>query len=1303
MKKVLLSLAALGLAFSANAQVLLNYGFEETDDQEKIQPTNWEGDDEKFTGSNYDAAYTEDFYEGQRSLYATTKGTCETYQRVVSLFNNGLEQEKSYRVSFYAKGSGNMNVCLLKGCYNHDLALQAGTSGKFQDQMYDVTMGKSYKRYTMMFWSPRQQDMHEKRQTLSWLSDEAKQDMMNEEYWSQDFLRFSFNTEGQFYVDNVVIEESTIQGVTFNASESGGSAIYVDFGYAVNVAALAGAKGSKFDKNTVTVLVDDEVADLYSVECQKDGRFVIFTEDEIDPESEVKVSFKNDGKLLYTSDKRPFSFTDETKVVVDFEGEPAVYDENLSAITIDLVPGALISTTPADMSFQIDPATTEFTFTFDNPVYTNDAQFGAPKASLVVDGVAEELTLVSTDESTETLVFKRTSTEPLKNATYQLKVTERSVWGLAGESTILPVTSFEVGTIKLASTTYEEIKNGTFPEAIADNVPQGWTVVTDSEVRNYLEEGTYSGNGRVFAFSNSSVARACYFRTSNNSDKGIGSLTSPAFTLPAGKVEVRALIAGWTGNGVALKVELLKAADLSVYKEATFTTKVTGANAKTGIEFEQAPITMEDCEAGDYIFRVSIASPAESGMTEACCGGFMAYTWDGGGKIDVPVLFADDFAHSGHNVVPKFETGWRCYDTNATNKIDGTNQVQYGTNRANSGGVMDVQGFRGMYLRLPSPDKQFAIYGLGGTEEVDGNTVEAPVLNLPAGQALLTYKIIGWDGSGASTTWFEIFKYDEETDYTSNDARGFIRIEKKCSDKNLSNNSAGEAVTVSQFITIPEDGRYVIKLTAQGQALFGYIKIEQVSSIGTIYIKQVMDAIGAAETEFNTASADANNAGTAVDNLNNYIEECKKTENFHTMAECEYAIQQLDELVKVSKQRRANVADYLGGTMAALKQLLEDNKETKYANLECYAKGLETVAKYDGVAVTSLSDEELAAAVADINNSKKLIENMINSCIGLYTKQIVQLAAKVVALDESLAENEAVLAVNPALKDDQKLAKALKLLYTGTLYKQIAAGKDFFRYYDEGIEDYLPDSLELNCMIQNAQFYCTAQKGDNGFAAKPEDFPGWNIVINSNNIVADWGWGPYECNETRPVNDGAVCTGWGTSNVNVSQLVSDIPVGIYTIGIQVGDGTKKTEDSLSTAYMMVADTIASLKVANDEGARNALTYAFYNVTPDVDAEAKTASYTVGATLMSRGDFSKCDNATLYMTGKVEGFDYAAAADVVLQAAQSKLDKVVDRADAPVAVSYYNLAGQEVAAPKGASLKIERYSDGYTVVKKVLVK
>ena len=265
MKKVLLSLAALGFALSANAQ-LLTFGFEEGDNQEKIQPTNWTGDDEKFTNSNYDVTYTENPHSGSRSLYAKTVSTCETYQRVVSIFNNGLEEEKSYRVSFYAMGSGNMNVCLLKGCYDHDLALQAGTSGNFQDQMYDVTMGKSYKRYTMMFWSPRRQDMHEKRQTLSWLSAEAKEDMNNDEYWNQDFLRFSFNTEGEFHVDDVVIEESTVQGVTFNASESGGSVIYVDFGYAVNVTALAGDKGSKFNKETVTVTVDGDEVDIYSVD-----------------------------------------------------------------------------------------------------------------------------------------------------------------------------------------------------------------------------------------------------------------------------------------------------------------------------------------------------------------------------------------------------------------------------------------------------------------------------------------------------------------------------------------------------------------------------------------------------------------------------------------------------------------------------------------------------------------------------------------------------------------------------------------------------------------------------------------------------------------------------------------------------------------------------------------------------------------------------------------------------------------------------------------------------------------------------
>ncbi len=299
MKKVLLSLVTMGLALSANAQ-LLTYGFEETDDQSKIQPTNWEN----FATSAYNAAYTEDFHSGARSLYAITEGTSQTYERVVSIFNNGIQPEKSYRVSFFSKGRGSVNVCLLKGGYNHDLALQAGTTGNFKDQMFDLTLntkGKEngYSRNTFMFWSPRREDMDAKRQTLSWLSDEAKKDMLNDSIWAQDFLRFSFNTEGEFFIDDVVIEESSIRGITYNVSGDG-SVLSIDFGYAVNTTELAGDKGTKLPNECVTVTVDDEEVEISSVEVHANGGFYIFTAEPIEGD-DVKVSFKNPGESLKSS------------------------------------------------------------------------------------------------------------------------------------------------------------------------------------------------------------------------------------------------------------------------------------------------------------------------------------------------------------------------------------------------------------------------------------------------------------------------------------------------------------------------------------------------------------------------------------------------------------------------------------------------------------------------------------------------------------------------------------------------------------------------------------------------------------------------------------------------------------------------------------------------------------------------------------------------------------------------------------------------------------------------------------------
>ena len=1312
MKKVLLSLVTMGLALSANAQ-LLTYGFEETDDQSKIQPTNWEN----FATSAYNAAYTEDFHSGARSLYAITEGTSQTYERVVSIFNNGIQPEKSYRVSFFSKGRGSVNVCLLKGGYNHDLALQAGTTGNFKDQMFDLTLntkGKEngYSRNTFMFWSPRREDMDAKRQTLSWLSDEAKKDMLNDSIWAQDFLRFSFNTEGEFFIDDVVIEESSIRGITYNVSGDG-SVLSIDFGYAVNTTELAGDKGTKLPNECVTVTVDDEEVEISSVEVHANGGFYIFTAEPIEGD-DVKVSFKNPGELKYSSDVAPFCFTEEKRAVLDFENEVAVADDGLEVETFDLDPASLIGTTPSNQSFQIEANVQEFSFSFDMPVATNDVLYGAPIATLSVGGIVENLELVTTDAFAETLVFKRTVATPLNDNTYELAIS--NVFNESGRPTpekLLPVSTFEVGVINLGMQTYTEILDGTFPEAIPDNVPQGWTVVTDSEVRNYLEEGTYSGNGRVFAFTGSSAERGCYFRTSNNSDKAVGSLTSPEFELPEGRVEVRALISAWTGTAVALKVQILNAADSSVYKEETFTTTVAGANAKTGIDFQKAAIQIENCVAGKYIFRVSIASPAENGMVEACCAGYMVYTVEGEPIAQPKVLFADDFAHTEHNKVPNFETGWRCYDANGGNKIAGEgNLLQYGSGRNSSGGVMDVQGFRGMYLRLPSPANQCAIYGLGGTttvtegegDEAQEKEITAPVLELPAGKHLLTYKIIGWDGAGESTTWFEIFKYEEGTDYTDADLRAPIRIEKKCSKNNLSNSSAGEAVTVSENIVIPETGRYVIKLTAQGQALFGYIQIKEVNSVGLIYLQQVLAAVTPAQEEYNLAVADPNNASQTLNDLKDIIAFGKNTAQFHTIAECEEAIRNINEAVKAMKARRANVTDYVNGSMAQLKELIENCRGTKMEGLHNFADGEATVARYDGVEVTTLSDEDLASAVSEINLGYKRFNYMVNTGVGILTQQIASLSEMLVAADEANETQEFVVAAGNAISDDQAIARTLRLLNTQALYRKIAAGYNFSNY-DELIEEFLPDSLDLTAYVQNAQFYTVTPTRDHVAA---DAWPGWSIDnINGEEIKTgyDPGWDKSDVSEEKEVVIAHVKQGYvGQGDLKVYQTVKNLPVGKYTVTFGTLDASFRANDNtgaMDSYVFCVTDAKEDTIAFNNDNIGQYYgisTTVVQGVEVPASAGAVLGQATIGGHQKAHASFSAFGVCHLYLTGAAEGFDYAAAAEALVSGIE-----VVERADAPVAVSYYNLAGQEVAAPKGASLKIERYSDGYTVVKKVLVK
>lgn len=665
----------------------------------------------------------------------------------------------------------------------------------------------------------------------------------------------------------------------------------------------------------------------------------------------------------------------------------------------------------------------------------------------------------------------------------------------------------------------------------------------------------------------------------------------------------------------------------------------------------------------------------------------------------------DNTTVDGNNVLPSAAQGWR--------HMNDGNWVAWGVGRNGTGGVMDVRTpfKRGLYLRLPNSLTKFGWWY--GCFDEEG----APALELPAGRMNLSYEVIGWDNSYPNTE-FHIYKYEEgktAEDYMAGDSWFVKKI--KTTDM-VNSGKDGTPDAYKTVLDIEEAGRYVIRLAADGQAVFGNIKFERVGSITVLNTKNLLADIAAAEEERAAAEGDQY-VGATRDDLDNTIKSAKESV-FHFESEFEAAIADLRAAVNAMKARRADIDAY-PASLEALGTSIAETAE-KFQGIEAYKNAVEKQAYYAEVDYVGLNDEDLKAAVAGIKAASQYLSNLTTISIPLLTKQMTQIAAAIVKLDATLENNEDILAINNVITDNQTLVQQLKTLYTATLYKQIAAGKASFSheeknydYNEEGdpIDSTIVtviDSLDLSFMIQNNEFYCTAQvpAGQETVEAKPEDFPGWEItVLKGGPLRPVWStnWGQAAPSETKPVENCAVRTSWGNSEYDVKQVINTLPAGKYTASIVIGeDGGDPHGAYAYVHYGVLNDTACyedtSVYVASSYSRDNTVPQVFMGIAPAV--ENNTAFFTLAGHINVAGGFGNVDNAKIYMTGIDEKFDYAKAAEE-LMGFYTGITPVQSRTDAPVSVMYYNLAGQQIAAPQGVSLKVESYSDGYTVVKKVMVK
>lgn len=1221
------------------------------------------------------------------------------WQRAVKFRNLPLQEGKSYRLTFRFKGSNTwmdidnnnaetkskMSVALMQGGEDADIPLLDAKGNEFRYEL-SYFNPEQYEKYTRMFYfasAQLQKDTY------------AEKNPDKEPLADKWFATFNVYNPGDYYLDEVDLSESPIAAVNF-AYE----AIRVDFGYATNIKDLVKQNPLGrviMPEGCASVKLNGADVPVAAVELQSDGFMYIFLDGVSfeNPETDkVEIAFKNPAdesyQVKYAGTLAPEGavpdFTDNT-------GEYLAEVEN--AISWAYSEPALVSTLPVDGSFALDETLDEVSFTFDKPVKTTTA-YGDP-LKVKLNG-SEDLVLKTTDESGEgvtTLTFGRQDGKAFTKGNYSI-----TLEGIASTKDIEAyktfALNFETGTVNLSETIYTLESDQKTQLDAEGGIPTGWTLTVKGEV--------YSGSGsRGFLYSNSNVQSAVYMRDWEGKPVV---LTSSPVTIPAGNMELRAFTAGWGATG-ALKMTLKNSNGETVLSEDISVSTSLEKNRQGKFQVNPYRFTSD---GGEYTYAIELAE----GSNELLAAGFevYSYTETEGDKAETEVIAKGDFASAGNDCAPAHGTGWKIYRADGRMRDPGANCSWGGDDWTGGGGprvkTLGNKNLNGAGIYLGGGC--YATYGEylvqtnhDGEVLTEGSTTPEKTLDLKNARYQITYHIIGWKiPTNTYTVTLDIFKQEEGI----GGSPVYTRVDNVSGTVDSGNSSTDEAKKIQFLWNAPAEGKYILKFTAggegEGEAVVGNVTVESTASLAIQYAQLMAKALEPAKEELALANEKDEYKGTTREELAQTIQDYTNPA-FHTVAEYDAAFANIEALIKKSQTRRSNIDKY-PTSLQALIEGLDAARGTKYENLELFVTLENTYNQYKDADYVAMNDEELGKAVSEMGNSGELLKNMVNTCVPLLTQQVADLAAAIVALDPNMETNEQVIAAGNALSDDQELVSKLKMRYAANLYNIIANGGDpFHTIYDGDLEE-VETPIAASFLIQNPKFYTTAQVINGKTAAKVTDFPGWTIEQTKGQITSVFAttWGEKFATEVKPIEDCAVKTGWGEHEYDVKQVITQLPVFNYSASIKIGeDGgdphgcyaycgeSQLVYEGEDGTYSRVNNKPANLK-------------EFTGVAPVYEEGATLGSITLGAHMTIYGGFGNVDDATLTITGILEGFDYAAAAQK-LEEEITAVDNVQMPEGEPVSVSYYDLSGKKVSRPNGITIKVDTYKNGFMKVSKVLVK
>ena len=525
-------------------------------------------------------------------------------------------------------------------------------------------------------------------------------------------------------------------------------------------------------------------------------------------------------------------------------------------------------------------------------------------------------------------------------------------------------------------------------------------------------------------------------------------------------------------------------------------------------------------------------------------------------------------------------------------------------------------------------------------------------------------------------------------------------------------------VTTHEF-TIEEPGYYYVGFSGTHLGYEAWLLVSlsitsKPKSAAAYYMQQLNDAIALAEQGM--SNADEKYDGTAKTALADVIKKAKES-TFTNPQEVTEMIKEISAASQKFNDRKANYDNFVKKLADAQSSI--ETLEGKYKTNAKVKDAEAIIKKYDGVDPKGFSDSELAAASKDVDGVPGILNN-IKTIVDILTYR----AAQASDLALKLGVDDEVIDALDALADDATPdIEAANKHITLALYNAIANGDDldalkekkyssevdeeFDEENEESVATHDADGHKLilsgipaSGYVRNPNFYTTKAieaLGDN-------TFNGWMCTQNEDGFAKQ----NTGASESSPAVDAMMQSYGENVEYDLYQVISDLPVGVYTLLINSrvassfeydvdDDGTPETyeynglneETGLWDKYIyaQVGDgELQTTKFAIGGYGEVRPTY----VTEVVVKEGQSVrigaveKYTSGKALInSKGeprDFwdttTYIDTARLYFTAPLEGYDYAAAAQKLAQEIATDIE-TVEAAPAKQNGALFNLAGQQV--------------------------